>query len=214
MPVHIRWRSIRLPNLHRTAAGDSPPNLGEHSSQEIVARHCFQVKAVRVAHEVHKYISTEIQRECDVRQSTELSRFSACTRQQRRTWIRNCLDPLYRLIGGAFVLPTHGYADFGCASIRKFILEISDASSMASERNPNQGRTSARLPAPMIAVVIQPGIIIGDRRLCLFVVGACSANDRWGAELTPLGAVAMRRVPRQNRPSPRLSIARLRGRSG
>jgi MFS superfamily molybdate transporter len=43
---------------------------------------------------------------------------------------------------------------------------------------------------------------------------AFSANDRWGVELTPLGAVAMRRVPHQSRPSPRLSTARLRGRSG
>ena len=43
---------------------------------------------------------------------------------------------------------------------------------------------------------------------------AFSANDRWGVELTPLGAVAMRRVPHQSRPSPRLSTAQVRGRSG
>ena len=33
---------------------------------------------------------------------------------------------------GSFVLPAHGYEDFGRAITRKFIIEISDASSMAS----------------------------------------------------------------------------------
>ena len=52
------------------------------------------------------------------------------------------LDGWYRenVIGGpgAFVLPAHGYGDFGRAIRRKFIVEISDAWSKASERKAAQ----------------------------------------------------------------------------
>jgi len=41
-----------------------------------------------------------------------------------------------------------------------------------------------------------------------------SANDRWGVDSTPQGAVAARPVPRQSRPSPRPSTVRSRGHNG
>ncbi len=74
---------------------------------------------------------------------------------------------------------------------------------------------SGALPTPRSAMRQEATSSKNRReRRCALIVGPFSANDRWGGDSTPRGAVAARPVPRQSRPSPRPSTVRSRGHSG